>query len=80
MTKAAGTSADFKFSLESFVMASSDAPKPSSSFDDDDDEVEQLQYKIILLGDGAVGTWRCDAIFRVETLAVLQCSDPSFPP
>ena len=23
--------------------------------DDDDDEVEHLQYKIILLGDGAVG-------------------------
>jgi hypothetical protein len=43
-----------------------DAPKPSSSFDDDDDEVEQLQYKIILLGDGAVGTWRCGAILELK--------------
>jgi hypothetical protein len=24
--------------------------------DDDDEDVEQLQYKIILLGDGAVGS------------------------
>ncbi len=32
-------------------MAASQAPG-----DDEDDDVEQLQYKIIILGDGAVGT------------------------
>ena len=29
--------------------------KPKSLDDDSDDEPEQLQYKVILLGDGAVG-------------------------
>jgi hypothetical protein len=36
-------------------MATNGVMQPARSAEDSDDEPEQLQYKVILLGDGAVG-------------------------